>query len=58
MHRATTIRIGLLALILGSAFLWIKLALRELSPVEITSARLVLAWAVLFAVVCGAARSA
>jgi hypothetical protein len=41
VHRASTIRIGLLALVWGSAFLWIRLALRGLSPVEITLARLV-----------------
>jgi drug/metabolite transporter (DMT)-like permease len=51
VDRATTVRIGLLALIWGSAFLWIKLALRGLSPVEITLTRLVLGSAVLFAVV-------
>jgi drug/metabolite transporter (DMT)-like permease len=51
VHRATTARIALLALIWGSAFLWIKLAIRGLSPVEVTLARLVLGSAVLFAVV-------
>jgi drug/metabolite transporter (DMT)-like permease len=51
VHRATTIRIGLLALIWGSSFLWIKLAIRGLSPVEVTLTRLVLGSAVLFAVV-------
>jgi drug/metabolite transporter (DMT)-like permease len=51
VHRATTIRIGLLALIWGSSFLWIKLAIRGLSPVEVTLSRLVLGSAVLFAVV-------
>jgi drug/metabolite transporter (DMT)-like permease len=51
VHRATTIRVGLLALIWGSSFLWIKLAIRGLSPVEVTLARLVLGSAVLFAVV-------
>ena len=51
MHRATTIRIALLALIWGSGFLWIKLAIRGLSPVEVTLTRLVLGSAVLFAVV-------
>jgi drug/metabolite transporter (DMT)-like permease len=39
----------LLALIWGSAFLWIKLADRGFSPVEVTLARLVLGAAVLFA---------
>jgi drug/metabolite transporter (DMT)-like permease len=47
----TTYRIGLLALIWGSAFLWIKLADRGLSPAEVTLARLVLGSAVLFTVV-------
>src|SRR5262252_1040334 len=51
VHRATTARIALLALIWGSAFLWIKLAIRGLPPVEVTLARLVLGSAVLFAVV-------
>lgn len=51
MHRATTVRLALLALIWGSSFLWIKLALRGLSPVEVTLARLVLGSAVLFALV-------
>jgi drug/metabolite transporter (DMT)-like permease len=50
-RQATTLRIGLLALIWGSAFLWIKLADRGLSPVEVTLTRLVLGSAVLFAVV-------
>jgi drug/metabolite transporter (DMT)-like permease len=44
-------RIGLLALIWGSGFLWIKLADRGLSPVEVTLARLALGAAVLFALV-------
>lgn len=50
MHRTTTARLGLLALIWGSSYLWIKLALRGLSPTELTFARLVLGSAVLFAV--------
>jgi drug/metabolite transporter (DMT)-like permease len=50
VHRATTARIALLALIWGSGFLWIKLAIRGLSPVEVTFSRLVLGAAVLFAV--------
>ena len=57
MHRVTTVRIGLLALIWGSGFLWIKLAIRGLSPVEVTLARLVLGSAVLFAVVAAQRRS-
>jgi drug/metabolite transporter (DMT)-like permease len=44
-------RIALLALIWGSAFLWIKLADRGFSPVEVTLGRLVLGAAVLFAIV-------
>jgi drug/metabolite transporter (DMT)-like permease len=51
VNRATTTRVGLLALIWGSGFLWIKLGLRGLSPVEVTLARLVLGSAVLFIVV-------
>ena len=46
-----TVRVGLLALIWGSGFLWIKLGIRGLSPVEVTLARLVLGSAVLFVVV-------
>jgi len=57
VHRVTTVRIGLLALIWGSGFLWIKLAIRGLSPVEVTLARLVLGSAVLFAVVAAQRRS-
>jgi drug/metabolite transporter (DMT)-like permease len=49
--RSTLPRIGLLALIWGSAFLWIKLADRGFSPVEVTLARLVLGAGVLFAIV-------
>jgi drug/metabolite transporter (DMT)-like permease len=48
--RGTLPRIALLALIWGSAFLWIKLADRGFSPVEVTLARLALGAAVLFAV--------
>src|SRR5262245_43658324 len=51
VNRATTVRIGLLALIWGSGFLWIKLGIRGLSPAEVTFARLVLGSAVLFIVV-------
>jgi drug/metabolite transporter (DMT)-like permease len=43
-------RIALLALIWGSSFLWIKLADRGFSPVEVTLARLVMGAAVLFAI--------
>jgi drug/metabolite transporter (DMT)-like permease len=49
--RSALPRIGLLALIWGSAFLWIKLADRGFSPVEVTLARLALGAAVLFALV-------
>jgi drug/metabolite transporter (DMT)-like permease len=44
-------RLGLLALIWGSSFLWIKLADRDFSPAEVTFARLALGAAVLFPVV-------
>ena len=50
MNRSALPRIALLALIWGSAFLWIKLADRGFSPVEVTLARLARA-AVLFAIV-------
>lgn len=50
MSRAAVPRIALLALIWGSAFLWIKLADRGFSPVEVTLARLATGAAVLFAV--------
>jgi drug/metabolite transporter (DMT)-like permease len=43
-------RLGLLALIWGSSFLWIKLADRGFSPAEVTFARLALGAAVLFPV--------
>jgi drug/metabolite transporter (DMT)-like permease len=49
--RSALPRIGLLALIWGSAFLWIKLADRGFSPVEVTLARLALGAMVLFAIV-------
>jgi drug/metabolite transporter (DMT)-like permease len=49
--RSALPRIALLALIWGSAFLWIKLADRGFSPVEITLARLALGAAVLFVIV-------
>jgi drug/metabolite transporter (DMT)-like permease len=47
VHRSTLPRLALLALIWGSSFLWIKLALRGLSPVEVTLGRLALGAAVL-----------
>jgi drug/metabolite transporter (DMT)-like permease len=49
--RSTLPRIALLALIWGSAFLWIKLADRGFSPVEVTLARLAMGAAVLFVIV-------
>jgi drug/metabolite transporter (DMT)-like permease len=49
--RSALPRIGLLALIWGSAFLWIKLADRGFSPVQVTLARLAPGAAVLFAIV-------
>ncbi len=51
MRQSALPRLALLALIWGSAFLWIKLAIRGFSPVEVTLARLALGAAVLFAVV-------
>jgi drug/metabolite transporter (DMT)-like permease len=50
VNRSALPRIGLLALIWGSAFLWIKLADRGFSPAEVTLARLAAGAAVLFAV--------
>jgi len=51
VRRPTAARLALLALIWGSNFLWIKLAVRGLSPVEVTLARLVLGSAVLLTMV-------
>ena len=51
MTRSALPRIALLALIWGSAFLWIKLADRGFSAVEVTLARLALGAAVLFVIV-------
>ena len=51
MTRSALPRITLLALIWGSAFLWIKLADRGFSPVEVTLGRLAMGAAVLFAIV-------
>src|ERR1041384_6670885 len=45
-----SVSMALLALIWGSAFLWIKLADRGFSPVEVTLARLALGAVVLFAI--------
>jgi drug/metabolite transporter (DMT)-like permease len=44
-------RLGLLAALWGSSFLWIKLALHGLSPVQLTALRLAIGAAVLIAVV-------
>ncbi len=44
----TWVRMGVLALLWGSAFLWIKLALRGFTPIEIAVLRSVLGAAVLF----------
>jgi drug/metabolite transporter (DMT)-like permease len=46
-------RLALLAVIWGSSFLWIKLALRGLSPAEVTFGRLALGAVVLFAIAAG-----
>jgi drug/metabolite transporter (DMT)-like permease len=51
MHRSALPRIAALALIWGSAFLWIKLADRGFSAVEVTLARLALGAAVLWVIV-------
>jgi drug/metabolite transporter (DMT)-like permease len=51
LNRGALGRIALLALIWGSGFLWIKLADRGFSAVEVTLGRLVLGAAVLFVVV-------
>jgi drug/metabolite transporter (DMT)-like permease len=51
VRRSALPRIALLALIWGSAFLWIKLAIRGFSPVEVTFGRLALGAAVLFPIV-------
>lgn len=50
MNRGSVSRITLLALIWGSAFLWIKLADRGFSPVEVTLSRLATGAVVLFIV--------
>ncbi len=51
MKQSVLPRLALLALIWGSSFLWIKLADRGFSPVEVTFVRLALGAAVLFPVV-------
>jgi len=47
MTRGSILRLATLALLWGSSFLWIKIALRGLSPVQLTLARLALGAAVL-----------
>lgn len=47
MRLASLARVGLLALIWGSGFLWIKISLRGFTPVQLTFGRLVLGAAVL-----------
>ena len=49
MRRSSLVRLVALALIWGSSFLWIKLALRSLSPDEIVVVRLALGALVLYA---------
>jgi drug/metabolite transporter (DMT)-like permease len=51
MRVSALVRIGLLALIWGSGFLWIKVSLRGFSPVQLTFGRLALGAAVLLVVV-------
>lgn len=48
----TLIRMGVLALLWGSSFLWIKIALTGLSPVQITLVRTVLGASVLIVILC------
>jgi drug/metabolite transporter (DMT)-like permease len=47
VNRSSFIRLGLLALLWGSGFLWIKLSLRGFTPVQIVLVRLALGVAVL-----------
>ncbi|MEO3817329.1 DMT family transporter [Plantactinospora sp. B5E13] len=47
MRRGSVLRLGLLALLWGSGFLWIKLSLQGFAPVQIVLVRLVLGAAVL-----------
>ena len=51
MRPGSAARLGLLAALWGSSFLWIKLALHGLSPVQLTALRLAIGAAVLTAVV-------
>lgn len=55
--RGTLVRMGLLALLWGSSFLWIKLALRGLSPVQIALIRCALGAAVVVVLCRSAKRS-
>jgi len=50
MHRGSIVRVITLALLWGSSFLWIKVALRGLSPVQIVVVRLALGALVLLAI--------
>lgn len=50
MTRSALPRIGLLALLWGSGFLWIKLADRSFSPTEVTLGRLLMGTGLLFAI--------
>ena len=60
LNRGALARIGLLALIWGSSFLWIKLADRDFSAVEVTLGRLASGAAmtvIIFAGACGCCTS-
>ncbi|MGW4411771.1 DMT family transporter [Nonomuraea sp. NPDC004702] len=52
-HVGPALRIGVLALLWGSGFLWIKLAIYGLSPTQVTLARLVLGAGFLAAILHG-----
>ncbi len=52
MRGAGLLRVGALGLLWGSGFLWTKLALRGMTPVQTVVIRLILGAAVLVAVVC------
>jgi drug/metabolite transporter (DMT)-like permease len=51
LARASVARLALLALLWGSSFLWIKIAVDGLSPVQLTLARLALGALVLLAII-------
>lgn len=51
MRRESILRLGLLALCWGSSFLWIKLALRGFSPVQVSFVRVVLGALLLLVIV-------